>query len=101
NVELAQTLPLSGSRAAAQNELTKIHTPNTKTIDELVKFLNVPVETTLKSIVVEGEEDGELVLLLLRGDHEFNDIKAEKLAGVKSPLTMASADAILAAFGAN
>ncbi|MDK4528580.1 proline--tRNA ligase [Kingella kingae] len=101
NVELAQTLPLSGSRAAAQNELTKIHTPNTKTIDELVKFLNVLVETTLKSIVVEGEEDGELVLLLLRGDHEFNDIKAEKLAGVKSPLTMASADAILAAFGAN
>lgn len=101
NVELAQTLPLSGSRAAAQNELTEIHTPNTKTIDELVKFLNVPVETTLKSIVVEGEEDGELVLLLLRGDHEFNDIKAEKLAGVKSPLTMASADAILAAFGAN
>lgn len=101
NVELAQTLPLSGSRAAAQNELTKIHTPNTKTIDELVKFLNVPVETTLKSIVVEGEEDGELVLLLLRGDHEFNDIKAEKLAGVKSPLTMASADAILAVFGAN
>ncbi len=101
NVELAQTLPLSGSRAAAQNELTKIHTPNTKTIDELVKFLNVPVETTLKSIVVEGEEDSELVLLLLRGDHEFNDIKAEKLAGVKSPLTMASADAILAAFGAN
>ena len=101
NVELAQTLPLSGSRAAAQNELTKIHTPNTKTIDSLVQFLNVPVETTLKSIVVEGEEDGELVLLLLRGDHEFNDIKAEKLAGVKSPLTMASADAILAAFGAN
>lgn len=101
NVELAQTLPLSGSRVAAQNELTEIHTPNTKTIDELVKFLNVPVETTLKSIVVEGEEDGELVLLLLRGDHEFNDIKAEKLAGVKSPLTMASADAILAAFGAN
>lgn len=101
NVELAQTLPLSGSRAAAQNELTKIHTPNTKTIDSLVQFLNVPVETTLKSIVVEGEEYGELVLLLLRGDHEFNDIKAEKLAGVKSPLTMASADAILAAFGAN
>ena len=101
NVELAQTLPLSGSRAAAQKSLEKIHTPNTKTIEQLVQFLNIPVETTLKSIVVEGEEDGEIVLLLLRGDHEFNDIKAEKLAGVKSPLTMASAESILAQFGAN
>ena len=64
-------------------------------------FLNIPVETTLKSIVVEGKEDGEIVLLLLRGDHEFNDIKAEKLADVKSPLTMASAESILAQFGAN
>lgn len=101
NVELAQTLPLSGSRAAAQKALEKIHTPNTKTIEQLVQFLNIPVETTLKSIVVEGEEDGEIVLLLLRGDHEFNDIKAEKLAGVKSPLTMASVESILAQFGAN
>ena len=101
NVELAQTLPLSGSRAAVQKSLEKIHTPNTKTIEQLVQFLNIPVETTLKSIVVEGEEDGEIVLLLLRGDHEFNDIKAEKLAGVKSPLTMASVESILAQFGAN
>ncbi len=101
NVELAQTLPLSGSRVAPSKELTKVHTPNTKTIDSLVQFLNIPVETTLKSIVVEGEEDGELVLLLLRGDHEFNDIKAEKLAGVKSPLTMATPDSIRAKFGAN
>ena len=101
NVELAQTLPLSGSRAVAQKSLEKIHTPNIKTIEQLVQFLHIPVETTLKSIVVEGEEDGEIVLLLLRGDHEFNDIKAEKLAGVKSPLTMASAESILAQFGAN
>lgn len=101
NVELAQTLPLSGSRAAPSQTLTQVHTPNIKTIDDLVQFLNVPIETTLKSIVVEGENDGELVLLLLRGDHAFNDIKAEKLAGVKSPLTMAQPEAILAQFGAN
>ena len=101
NVELAQTLPLSGSRAAAQNNLEKVHTPEVKTIAQLVDFLQIPVETTLKSIVVEGENEGELVLLLLRGDHEFNDIKAEKLAGVKSPLTMAQPEHILAAFGAN
>ncbi len=101
NVELAQTLPLSGSRAAAQKNLEKVHTPEIKTIAQLVDFLQIPVETTLKSIVVEGENEGELVLLLLRGDHEFNDIKAEKLAGVKSPLTMAQPEHILAAFGAN
>ena len=101
NVELAQTLPLSGSRAAAQKNLEKVHTPEVKTIAQLVDFLQIPVETTLKSIVVEGEADGELVLLMLRGDHEFNDIKAEKLAGVKSPLTMAQPEHILAAFGAN
>ena len=101
NVELAQTLPLSGSRAAAQKHLEKVHTPEVKTIAQLVDFLQIPVETTLKSIVVEGENESELVLLLLRGDHEFNDIKAEKLAGVKSPLTMAQPEHILAAFGAN
>ena len=101
NVELAQTLPLSGSRAAAQKQLEKVHTPEVKTIAQLVDFLQIPVETTLKSIVVEGENESELVLLLLRGDHEFNDIKAEKLAGVKSPLTMAQPEHILAAFGAN
>ncbi|WP_037585197.1 proline--tRNA ligase [Stenoxybacter acetivorans] len=101
NLELAATLPLSGSRAAPTQILSKIHTPNVRTIDELVAFLSIPIEQTLKSIVVEGEEDGSLVLLLLRGDHQFNDIKAEKLADVKTPLTFASAEAIQAAFGAN
>jgi len=101
NIELAPTLPLKGERAAAQAELAKVHTPNVKTIDSLVDFLSIPIEKTLKSIVVEGENEGEIVLLLLRGDHEFNDIKAEKLAGVKSPLTMADPAAIRAQFGAN
>ena len=101
NVELAATLPQQGDRAVAQETLTKVHTPNVKTIADLVAFLNIPIERTLKSIVVEGEAEGEIVLLLLRGDHEFNDIKAEKLAGVKSPLTMADPALIQAQFGAN
>ncbi|WP_107688675.1 proline--tRNA ligase [Neisseria wadsworthii] len=100
NVELAPTLPQQGERAPATETLTKVHTPDVKTIADLVAFLNVPIEKTLKSIVVEGEEEGQLVLLLLRGDHEFNDIKAEKLAGVKSPLTMATPAAIQTGFGA-
>ncbi len=98
NVELAATLPLSGERHSAAEELSKVHTPNVRSIDELVAFLNVPVEQTLKSLVVEGEEEGTVVLLLVRGDHHLNEIKAEKLAGVKAPLTMASVAAIESAF---
>ena len=101
NIELAPTLRQSGERAPAQAELAKVHTPGVKTIPALVEFLQIPIERTLKSIVVEGEEEGELVLLLLRGDHEFNDIKAEKLPGVRSPLAMASPEAIKEKFGAN
>ena len=101
NVELAATLPLPGPRTAAAQSLAKVATPNVKTIAALVDFLAVPITQTLKSIVVEGEAEGELVLLLLRGDHQFNDIKAEKLPGVKAPLTMAGVAAIQAAFGAN
>ena len=101
NIELAQTLPLSGSRAEPTQNLNKIHTPNIKTIEQIAKFVNLPTEKMMKSIVVEGENEGELVLLLLRGDHECNNIKAEKLAGVKSPLTMAQPENIVAQFGAN
>ncbi|PIT32972.1 proline--tRNA ligase [Snodgrassella alvi] len=98
NVELAATLPLSGARRSAGQALSKVHTPNVRSIEDLVAFLNIPVEQTLKSLVVEGEEEGTVVLLLVRGDHHLNEIKAEKLAGVKVPLTMASVAAIEAAF---
>ena len=98
NVELATTLPLSGQRQSATQSLTKLHTPNVRSIEQLVEYLQVPTEQTLKSLVVEGEEEGTVVLLLVRGDHHLNEIKAEKLAGVKSPLAMASNKAIEAAF---
>ncbi|HFC6394941.1 proline--tRNA ligase [Neisseria bacilliformis] len=101
NIELAQTLRLQGERRPSEKALEKVSTPDVKTIESLVQFLNVPVEQTLKSIVVEGENEGEIVLLLLRGDHEFNDIKAEKLAGVKAPLTFAAPELIRAQFGAD
>lgn len=98
NVELATTLPLNGQRQSATQSLTKLHTPNVRSIEQLVEYLQVPTEQTLKSLVVEGEEEGTVVLLLVRGDHHLNEIKAEKLAGVKSPLAMASNEAIEAAF---
>lgn len=101
NIELAETLPLSGSRKTPSQNLTKLHTPNIKTIEQIAQFTQLPTQKMMKSIVVEGENEGELILLLLRGDHELNEIKAEKLAGVKSPLSMAQNEAIVAQFGAN
>jgi len=100
NVELAEALAPAGERPAPGEALTRVHTPGIKTIAELCDFLSLPAARTVKAIVVEGE-DGRPVLLMIRGDHELNAIKAEKLPQVKAPLTFASADAIRTAFGAN
>ncbi len=99
NVELAEAVAPAGSRPAASAPLTKVRTPDIKTIQQLVDFLKIPVGQTLKSVVVEGD-DGTPVLLLLRGDHELNEIKAGKLPGVFSPLRFASPASIRDAFGA-
>lgn len=100
NVELAEALPPTGQRPAPGETLTRVHTPGVKTIADLCAFLQAPAERTVKAIVVEGTDDRP-VLLLVRGDHELNPIKAEKLPHVKAPLTFASPEAIRAAFGAN
>jgi prolyl-tRNA synthetase len=99
NVELAEAVAPAGARPAASAPLSKIHTPDIKTIQQLVNFLKIPVGQTLKSVVVEGD-DGTPVLLLIRGDHELNEIKAGKLPGVFSPLRFASPASIRDAFGA-
>lgn len=99
NVELAEALALVDERPAPAETLTRVHTPSVKTIAELCDFLSLPAERTAKAIVVAGT-NGLPVLLMLRGDHELNAIKAEKLPQVKTPLAFADADAIRAAFGA-
>ncbi len=100
NVELAEALAPTGERPAPGEVLTRVHTPGVKTIAELCGFLNIPAQRTVKAVVVEGE-DGRPVLLLVRGDHEVNAIKAGKLPQVREPLTFASPEAIRAAFGAS
>ncbi|RMC97127.1 proline--tRNA ligase [Aquitalea palustris] len=100
NIELAEAVAPAGERPAATAALTKVHTPKVKTIADLVAFLNIDIKSTVKALVVEGAE-GEAVLLLVRGDHELNEVKAEKIAGIKKPLTMASPALIREAFGAN
>ena len=103
NVELAEALAPATPRPAASAALTKVHTPGVKTIDELAAFLKVPASSTVKAIVVDGDEasGNKPVLLLIRGDHELNEVKAQKITGIKNPLTFAAPADILTAFGAN
>ncbi len=89
NVEKAEAIMPSGSRKPATAELTLIDTPNQHSIEEISRFLDIPATQCLKTLIVKGEED-TLVALLLRGDHELNEIKAEKIDGVASPLAFAS-----------
>jgi prolyl-tRNA synthetase len=100
NIELAEALAPTSPRAGAAAERQLVSTPAVKTIAQLVEFLKLDIRQTVKAVVVEGA-DGAPVLLLVRGDHEINEVKAEKLAGIKQPLTMATPEAIRQAFGAN
>jgi prolyl-tRNA synthetase len=88
-------MPEDGEPAAPARDLEKISTPNCRTIEELVAFLDITPQQTLKTLIVDGD-DGP-VALVLRGDHELNTIKAEKLPGVASPLTMSDPETILKA----
>ncbi|MCG9107244.1 proline--tRNA ligase [Laribacter hongkongensis] len=99
NIELAEAVAPATPRPAASQPLAKVATPGVKTMADLVAFLKQDIKTMVKAIVVEGEEGGP-VLLMVRGDHELNEVKAEKIAGIKQPLTFASPESIIAAFGA-
>jgi prolyl-tRNA synthetase len=99
NLEAAAALPPADPRPAAREELRSVQTPGVHTIAELSRFLDVPPARCVKTLIVEGKRDGEVVALVLRGDHELNAVKAQKLPEVKSPLAMASAARVLAATG--
>lgn len=92
NIELAEAVMPTTLRAAATEELRLVDTPNAKTIAELVEQFNLPIEKTVKTLIVHGtKESGHpLVALLVRGDHELNEVKAEKCAIVAAPLTFAT-----------
>lgn len=99
NIEMAEAVAL-GERQAATEELRIVDTPNAKTIATLVEQFNLPIEKTVKTLIVKGEEEGKLIALLVRGDHELNEVKAEKLPQVAAPLTFATEEEIRAAVGA-
>ena len=108
NVELAEALAPSIERPAANQELAEVSTPDQHSIEDVSQFLNLSAQQVLKTLIVEGElsekdqEQGNkpaLVALVLRGDHELNELKAEKLAGVANPLTFAQEEDIVSALG--
>ncbi len=98
NVELAEALPPSGARGPATAALQEVDTPGARTIGEVADFLGVSPAECVKTLIVEGDEDG-IVALVVRGDHDLNPLKAEKLQGVAAPLRMANAAKIEAAVG--
>jgi len=98
NVEMAEALaPASENDDLLDTE--EVATPGIKTIDDVCKALDVAANRTVKTLIVKGSES-DLIALVLRGDHQLNTIKAEKIEGVASPLTMANDTDIKTALGA-
>ena len=98
NLEAAAALPPAAARPPPGEELRKVETPGARTIQDLAAFLRIAPGRCLKTLIVDGA-DGGVVALALRGDHELNAVKAQKLPGVANPLRMASAERVLAATG--
>jgi prolyl-tRNA synthetase len=99
NLEMAVALPPSAPRGPAAANLLEVSTPGAKTIADVTALLKVPADRLVKTLLVDGQ-DGGVVALLVRGDHELNAVKAQKLPGVANPLRMASNDAIATHTGA-
>ena len=102
NIELAEAVAPTIERAAPSQALMQQDTPNAKTIAELVSQFSLSIDKTVKTLIVKAAEGSEhtLVALLVRGDHELNEVKAEKLEVVASPLCFATEQEIRDAIGA-
>jgi len=107
NIELAEALPLMAQRAAAAQALVKTPTPGKSTCEDVAELLGLPLAQTVKSLVLatdEKNEAGDIVkttvwLLLVRGDHDLNEIKAGKVPGLKSGYRFATIAEIEDHFG--
>jgi len=101
NVELAEAVAPTGDRPAPTQAMTTIDTPKQHTIEQVCDFMKVTPRQCVKTLLVEGNEEGSVVALVLRGDHELNDIKAEKHPLIATPLTFATPEQVTEACGAN
>ena len=100
NVELAEALCPRSGPPPPRGAMQKVRTPGQYTIEAVARFLDCPVEMCVKSLVVEGK-DGRPLMLVLRGDHELNIIKASKIPGVALPVSFASREGVKHAIGAD
>src|SRR5690349_18038794 len=85
NVEAAEALPLIAERAAPKEALKKTPTPGKAKCEAVAEYLDIPLEKTIKSIILATENEGAeptIWLLMLRGDHDLNEIKVNKLPGL-------------------
>jgi prolyl-tRNA synthetase len=96
NLEVAATLPAASARAPASQPLTKVSTPNARSIADLTAALQVGADRCVKTLLVDGSEGG-VVALVIRGDHELNAVKSQKLPGVAKPLRMAGPERVRSA----
>ncbi|QEH18324.1 proline--tRNA ligase [Histophilus somni] len=101
NIELAEAVAI-GQRQAPSATMELVNTPNAKTINDLVEQFNLSVEKTVKTLIVKGANEGQpLIALIVRGDHELNEVKAQKLPEVADPLEFANEDEIKTKIGAS
>ncbi|MDX2504628.1 MAG: proline--tRNA ligase [Gammaproteobacteria bacterium] len=100
NVELAEAITVT-ERAVPTQEMTTVDTPDQHSIEEVSRFLKIDAAKTVKTLLVKASEEvaANVIALVIRGDHELNAIKAEKLPAVSIPLTLASDEEIRAAAG--
>ena len=85
NLEAAESLALIASRADAKQAMQKVATPDKTNCAEVAALLNIPLETTVKSLLFAVDQEkgpAKLFMLLLRGDHELNEVKASKIPGM-------------------
>jgi prolyl-tRNA synthetase len=98
NIERAEALAPAGERPAAAAAKSIVETPGQHSIDDICSFLEITPDRCVKTLLVAGAETG-VVALVLRGDHELNTVKAEKLPAVAAPLQFATDEQIRIAAG--
>ena len=99
NLERAETFS-QGEPNSPEEDLKEVETPGVKTIDDVCNLLKVDPQKSIKTLIVIGSDDN-LVALVLRGDHELNEVKASKLKGIKQPLQMADEEEVVKKLGCN
>jgi len=97
NVELAQALPPMGKRADGTQPMETVDTPGQHSIEEVSTFLKIDPKQTVKTLLVKGT--GGVIALVLRGDHELNAVKAEKLPQLAKPLMLVTPGEVQMAAG--